>query len=63
MTEDYKEMLTYVLKDDSRKFRFYFEDRENKEFSKAMIFINGDGSILLGVGVEFKHPVNTQCKT
>ena len=50
-TENYKEMLSFVLKGNNKSFRFYFENQENKETPKGMIFINKDGSVFLGLGV------------
>ena len=50
-TEDYKEMMSFVLKENGRSFRFYYESKENPEAPKGMIFINEDGSVFLGLGV------------
>ncbi|MEO7213749.1 hypothetical protein [Mucilaginibacter sp.] len=53
-TDDYKLMMSYVLKRENIEFRFYFENKTNKETSFAMIFFNKDGSVFLGLGVERK---------
>ncbi len=50
-TENYSEMISYILKEKGRTYRFYFENLTNREMLKGMIFINRDGSIYLGVGV------------
>lgn len=51
-TENYEEMLSFVLKGDNKSFRFYFE---NKETPKGMIFVNKDGSVFLGLGVPSEY--------
>ena len=50
-TDDYKLMLSYVLRREKSKFRFYFENKANKETPFAMMFFNEDGSLFLGLGV------------
>jgi hypothetical protein len=51
-TDDYREMLDYVLSENGRSFQFYFVNAENQESPRAMIFINKDGSVFFGLGVE-----------
>ncbi len=50
-TDNYREMISFVLQEKGRSYRFYFENSDNKEVQKGMIFINKDGSMYLGVGV------------
>ncbi|AZA49343.1 hypothetical protein EG346_14680 [Chryseobacterium carnipullorum] len=51
-TEDYTEMLSFVLEKNGRGYRFYFENNGNIKRPKGMIFINKDHSAYLGIGVD-----------
>ena len=50
-THDYKLMLSYVLQLERSKYKFWFENTDNKETPFAMMFFNIDGSLFLGLGV------------
>lgn len=50
-TEDYKEMLSFILEKEGREYRFYFENEHDLKRPKGMIFINKDYSAYLGIGV------------
>lgn len=50
-TDDYKLMLSYVLQKEKSNFRFYFANAANKETPFAMMCLNEDGSLFLGLGV------------
>jgi len=50
-TEDYKEMLSFILEKKGREYRFYFENEHDLKRPKGMIFINKDHSAYLGIGV------------
>jgi len=50
-TDDYKLMISYVLQREKSKFRFYFANAANNETPFAMMFLNEDGSLFLGLGV------------
>lgn len=52
-TENYSEMLSFVLAKEGRGYRFYFDNKHNSKRPKGMIFINEDHSAYLGIGV---HP-------
>lgn len=60
-TEDYYEMISFVLKGINKSYRFYFEDQENNESPKRMIFINKDGSVFLGLGVYPNYSSKYEC--
>lgn len=49
-TDDYFEMLSFVLTEPSRDYNFYFENKNNNKSPKRMIFIRNN-SIYLGIGV------------
>ncbi|MCE4067133.1 hypothetical protein LXM63_18680 [Chryseobacterium gleum] len=49
-TDDYFEMLLFVLSEPNREFDFYFINKVNSQYPKGMILIN-DNSVYLGIGV------------
>jgi len=51
-TDDYKEMLSFILEKEGREYRFYFENEHDLKRPKGMIFINKDHSAYLGIGVK-----------
>lgn len=50
-TQNYKEMLSFVLQKEGRDYRFYFENKNDLKKTKGMVFINKDHSAYLGIGV------------
>ena len=50
VTKDLSEMLEFALAESGRSYSFFQENAENKEAPKAMIRINKDESIFLGLG-------------
>lgn len=50
-TKHFSDMLEFALAEPGRSYSFFLENAENKEAPKAMICINKDDSIFLGLGV------------
>ncbi len=50
-TKLFSDMLKFVMAEAGRSYSFFLENAENKEAPKAMICINKDDSIFLGLGV------------
>ncbi|UWX62169.1 hypothetical protein N0B40_07715 [Chryseobacterium oranimense] len=53
-TDDYFEMLSFVLARPNRDYEFYFTNKNNLQNPKGMILINNN-SIYLGLGVAIGH--------
>ncbi|KXH80467.1 hypothetical protein [Chryseobacterium kwangjuense] len=49
-TDDYFEMLSFVLAEPNRNYNFYFENENNLQNPKGMIFIQNN-NMYLGIGV------------
>ncbi|RXM38159.1 hypothetical protein BOQ62_19075 [Chryseobacterium sp. CH21] len=49
-TNDYFEMLSFILSESNREYDFYFINKNNSQYPKGMILIN-DNSLYLGIGV------------
>lgn len=49
-TENFIEMILFILENPIRKYRFYFENEIENKRPKGMIFINKN-SLYLGIGV------------
>ncbi|WP_336703946.1 hypothetical protein [Chryseobacterium indologenes] len=49
-TDDYFEMLSFILSESNREYDFYFINKKNSHYPKGMILINND-SMYLGIGV------------
>lgn len=58
-TDNCELMMSYILKEEDRPFRFYFRNDTNNETPFVMMFFNSDGSLFLGLEVaselEFKY--------
>ncbi|VFA43746.1 hypothetical protein [Chryseobacterium indologenes] len=50
-TDDYREMLSFILEKEGRDYRFYFENKNDLKRPKGMVFINKNHSAYLGIGV------------
>ncbi|KQT27033.1 hypothetical protein ASG22_20470 [Chryseobacterium sp. Leaf405] len=53
-TDDYFEMLSFILSEPNRNYEFYFINKNNSQYRKGMIVINNN-SLYLGVGVNSIH--------
>jgi hypothetical protein len=62
-TENYQEMLVFILKVRGRYFRFYFKNPSNDMAVKfGMIFFNEDGSLILGLSISSDYIVEYENK-
>lgn len=50
-TDNYLNMLSFVINKPGAGYRFYFENENNDKRPRGMIFINKNRSIYLGIGV------------
>ncbi len=49
-TDDYFEMLSFILSEPNRDYEFYFINKNNLQYPKGMVLINNN-SVYLGIGV------------
>ncbi|MGG5208690.1 hypothetical protein ACQWU4_07050 [Chryseobacterium sp. MIQD13] len=49
-TDDYFEMLSFILSKPNRDYEFYFINKNNSQYPKGMIVINNN-SLYLGIGI------------
>lgn len=50
-TDQFVEMLDFILEDKTREYTFYLENKNNLERQQGIIRINSDGSVCLGLCV------------
>ncbi|MBL1220597.1 hypothetical protein JET18_07090 [Chryseobacterium sp. L7] len=48
-TDDYFEMLSFILSEPNRDYDFYFKNKNNSQYRKGMILIHNN-SMYLGIG-------------
>lgn len=53
-TDDYFEMLSFVLSEPNRNYEFYFINKNNSQYPKGIVLIN-DNSMYLGIGVNSNY--------
>ncbi len=53
-TDNLDKMIDFLL-DSKGAYRFYFQSKDKREVSHAMIFFNKDGSIIFGLRVSQKY--------
>ncbi|KQM41780.1 hypothetical protein [Chryseobacterium sp. Leaf201] len=56
-TDDYLEMLSFILSEPNRNYKFDFINKNNLQYPKGMIIIN-DNSLYLGIGANSMYEKN-----
>lgn len=56
-TDDYFEMLSFILSEPNRNYEFYFINKNNLQYPKGMIVINNN-SLYLGIGANSMYEKN-----
>ncbi|WP_123868018.1 hypothetical protein [Chryseobacterium lactis] len=56
-TDDYSEMLSFILSKTNRHYEFYFINKNNSQYPKGMVIINNN-SLYLGIGVNSMYEKN-----